>query len=107
MRNRAPSTVVARVSTVAPCLAPKAVWLLPPPPNALAISPPALLEEHHNQQEQADEDVYRDEQGMSIAPKYTADPIRPMPTWLPLSTTMVLTTKIPVIRSWPCGLRVS
>src|SRR5262245_60419269 len=32
-------TVVARVNSVAPARAPKAVWLLPPP-NALAISPP-------------------------------------------------------------------
>src|SRR3954469_21537317 len=35
--NSAPSTVVARVSTVAPARAPNAVWLLPPPPNALAM----------------------------------------------------------------------
>jgi hypothetical protein len=37
--KRTASTVVALVSSVAPPLAPKAVWLLPPP-NALAMSPP-------------------------------------------------------------------
>ena len=37
--NSVASTVVARVSTVAPARAPKAVWLLAPP-NAAAMSPP-------------------------------------------------------------------
>ena len=37
--NSAPSTVVARVSTVAPARAPKAAWL-PLPPKAAAMSPP-------------------------------------------------------------------
>ena len=37
--KRMPSTVVARVSTVAPARAPNAVWLLDPP-NAAAMSPP-------------------------------------------------------------------
>ena len=37
--NNVPRIVVARVSTVAPARAPKAVWLLDPP-NAAAMSPP-------------------------------------------------------------------
>ena len=37
--NKAPRIVVARVNTVAPARAPKAVWLLEPP-KAAAMSPP-------------------------------------------------------------------
>ena len=47
--KRPPRTAVALARTVAPCRAPKAVWL-PPPPNALAMSPLALLEQDDDQE---------------------------------------------------------
>ena len=60
-RNSVPSTVVARVRTVAPERAPKAVWLLDAAEGRCDVAALALLEQDDHQQQQADQHVQREQ----------------------------------------------